>query len=37
MILYKNVDIKDLESILSKEILSLNVSGNNNWDDGEKG
>ena len=36
MILYKNVDIKDLESILSKGILSLNVSGNNNWDDGKR-
>ena len=36
MILYKNVDIKDLESILAKGILSLNVSGNNNWDDGKR-
>ena len=36
MILYKNVDIKDLESILSKGILSLNKSGNNNWDDGKR-
>lgn len=36
MILYKNVDIKDLESILTKGILSLNASGNNNWDDGER-
>ena len=36
MILYKNVDIKDLESILTKGILSLNVSGNNNWDDGKR-
>ena len=26
MILYKNVDIKDLESILTEGILSLNVS-----------
>ena len=33
---YKNVDIKDLESILSKGILSLNVSGNNNWDEGKR-
>ena len=36
MILYKNVDIKDLESILTKGILSLNVSGNNNWGDGKR-
>ena len=36
MVLYKNVDIKDLESILTKGILSLNVSGNNNWDDGKR-
>ena len=36
MILYKNVDIKDLESILTKGILSLKVSGNNNWDDGKR-
>lgn len=26
----------DLESILSKGILSLNESGNNNWDDGKR-
>ena len=36
MILYKNVDIKDLETILTKGILSLNKSGNNNWDDGKR-
>lgn len=36
MILYKNVDIKDLESILEKGILSLNESGNNNWDEGKR-
>ena len=36
MILYKNVDIKDLESILTKGILSLNASGNNNWDYGKR-
>ena len=36
MILYKNVDIKDLESILHKGILSLNESGNNNWDEGKR-
>ena len=28
---YKNVDICDLPSILSKGILSLNKSGNDNW------
>ena len=33
MVLYKNVDVIDLESILSKGILSLNKSGNNNWGD----
>lgn len=37
MILYKNVDICDLESILNKGILSLNKSGNDNWDDGRRG
>ena len=36
MILYKNVDIKDLESILTEGILSLNVSKNNNWDEGKR-
>ena len=36
MILYKNVDIKDLESILHKGILSLNESGNNNWNEGKR-
>ena len=36
MKLYKNVDIKDLESILERGILSLNDSGNNNWDDGKR-
>ena len=36
MILYKNVDIKDLESILTEGILSLNVSDNNNWDEGKR-
>lgn len=35
MNLYKNVDICDLDSILKKGILSLDESGNNNWD-GEK-
>ena len=36
MVLYKNVDIKDLELILTKGILSLNASENNNWDDGKR-
>ncbi len=36
MKLYKNVDIIDLESILSKGILSLNESGNDNWDEGRR-
>lgn len=36
MILYKNVDIKDLGSILQKGILSLNESKNNNWNDGKR-
>lgn len=34
MRLYKNVDIKDLESILEKGILSMEESGNDNWEDG---
>ena len=33
---YKNVDICDLKSILSKGILSLNRSGNDNWDSGRR-
>lgn len=33
MKLFKNVDIKDLENILEKGILSLNKSENDNWDD----
>ncbi len=33
MKLYKNVDIADLESILEYGVLSLNESGNNNWDE----
>lgn len=32
MKLYKNVDICDLKSILNKGILSLDESGNDNWD-----
>lgn len=37
MILYKNVDICDLKSIMEKGILSLDACGNNNWDDGKRG
>ena len=33
---YKNVDIKDLESILKKGILSMDECKNNNWDDGRR-
>lgn len=33
MILYKNVDICDLKSIMTKGILSIDESGNNNWDE----
>lgn len=36
MVLYKNVDIKDLEPILKNGILSLNESGNDNWNDGKR-
>lgn len=36
MILYKNVDICDLESILEKGILSIDDCKNNNWDDGKR-
>ena len=35
-IFYKNVDICDLPSIMSKGILSLDDSGNNNWDSGKR-
>lgn len=37
MKLFKNVDICDLESILEKGLLSLDKSGNDNWDDGYRG
>lgn len=36
MILYKNVDIIDLDSIIKNGILSLNESKNNNWDEGKR-
>ncbi len=32
MILYKNVDLSDLESILQRGILSLDESENDNWE-----
>lgn len=37
MKLFKNVDICDLASILEKGLLSLDKSGNDNWDDGYRG
>ena len=33
---FKNVDICDLPSILKKGILSMNASGNDNWDSGKR-
>lgn len=36
MILYKNVDICDLENIIDKGLLSLNKSNNNNWDENKR-
>lgn len=36
MKLYKNVDICDLESITQKGILSMDESGNNNWEEGKR-
>lgn len=35
MILYKNVDISDLESIMKNGILSMDKCDNNNWDEGK--
>lgn len=34
MRLFKNVDIINLEKILNEGILSLEESGNDNWEDG---
>lgn len=34
MILYKNVDICDLASIMERGILSIDECGNNNWEEG---
>lgn len=36
MKLFKNVDIVDLKSIFEKGILSLDESGNNNWENGKR-
>lgn len=36
MRLFKNVDIKDLGSILEKGILSMDACGNNNWEYGKR-
>lgn len=36
MILYKNVDICDLKSIITKGILSMNECQNNNWDENKR-
>lgn len=33
---YKNVDVKDLGSILKNGVLSINESGNNNWEQGAR-
>jgi hypothetical protein len=36
MTLYKNVDLKDLQSILKDGLLSIDESGNYNWDNGKR-
>ena len=36
MILYKNVDLIDLISIMEKGILPLDECENNNWEDGKR-
>ena len=36
MLLYKNVDICDLKSIMENGILSIDECGNNNWDEGKR-
>lgn len=36
MMLYKNVDICDLETICKNGILSMDECGNNNWSDGKR-
>ena len=36
MLLYKNVDICDLKSIMENGILSMDECGNDNWDEGKR-
>ena len=36
MLLYKNVDICDLDSIIKNGILNIDECGNNNWDEGKR-
>lgn len=36
MMLYKNVDICNLPSIMQKGVLSMDECGNNNWDTGKR-
>ena len=36
MKLYKNVDIKDLESIFKNGILPISICKNNNWEEGKR-
>lgn len=36
MKLYKNVDLIDLQSILSRGILSIDECGNDNWNEGTR-
>lgn len=36
MKLYKNVDIKDLKSIMENGVLSLDECGNDNWEEGKR-
>lgn len=36
MVLYKNVDICDLAAIMKYGILSMDESGNNNWEEGKR-
>lgn len=36
MVLFKNVDICDLKSIMENGILSMDECENNNWDDGKR-
>lgn len=36
MILYKNVDILDLENIMREGILPISKTGNDNWGDGNR-